>query len=236
MSSPFLDRQAQALERLTSLYSDKPKVIAFIKALAAANVELELALQTLAEQTDIDIARGVNLDTIGEIVGISRIIPESIAVQFFGFDGQAGAVTFGEEGQSGIGARFREDNEPETATSILADPDYRLLIRAKIAKNHGRGTCEDVLAGLNYLFNTQLSVVDDLERMAIAVGIGRQLTFQEKAIVKDLDILPRPAGVRIEYYSNFDYNNYFGFAGQPNAKGFGEEGNPTIGGTFSEEF
>jgi hypothetical protein len=236
MSSAFLDRQAQALDRLTSLYSDKPKVIAFIKALTAAHVELELTLQTMAEQTDIDIARGVNLDTIGEIVGISRIIPESIAVQFFGFEGQPGATVFGEEGQAGIGARFREELEPDTATSILADPEYRLLIRAKIAKNHGRGTCEDILAGLNYLFNAELSVVDDLGGMAIAVGIGRQLTFQEKAIVKDLDILPRPAGVRINYYSNFDYNNYFGFAGQPNAKGFGEEGDPSVGGTFAEEF
>jgi hypothetical protein len=236
MSSASLDHLAQGLSRLASQYSDREKIIAYVKALLAANQELEDVLQKMALQTDIDIAEGVNLDTIGEIVGISRIIPESIAVQFFGFEGQPGATVFGENNQIGIGARFREEGEPETDTSVLADPEYRLLIRAKIVKNHSRGTPEDIMAGLDFLFQAELSVVDDLGNMAIAISIGRQLTFQEKAIVKQLDILPRPVGVRINAYTEFDYNNYFGFEGRPNAKTFGEEGDTTKGGVFAEEF
>jgi hypothetical protein len=236
MSAETLDIVAQGVSRLASQYSDRPKFIAYIKALLAAYQELEGVLQFMALQTDIDIAEGVNLDIIGDIVGISRILPDSIAVQFFGFEFQPGATPFGENGQLGIGARFREEGEPETATSVLADPEYRLLIRAKIIKNHGTGTGEDILSGLSFLFGAPLTVVEDYGTMAIRVSIGRQLTFQEKSIVRELDILPRPAGVRIVYMSTFDFNGYFGFADNPNAKGFGEEGDPSIGGTFAEEF
>ena len=236
MSSIYLDRIQQGLSRVSSQYSDREKFLAFLTSLLKFEQEQEDILQLIALQTDIDIAQGVNLDTIGEIVGISRIIPASIAIQFFGFENQIGATVFGENGQSGIGARFREELEPETATSVLADPEYRLLIRAKIVKNHSTGTPEDILKGLNFLFDAESSIVDDLGGMLIAISIGRQLTFQEKAIILQLDILPRPAGVRIQSRNTFNYFDYFGFEGQRNANTFGEEGQPLIGGILAEEF
>lgn len=236
MSSTTLDHQEVGRSRVATQYTNSTKFLAYIRALLESSVELEAVFQKIAEQSDIDIAEGVNLDVIGEIVGISRIIPNSIAVKFFGFDGQPGADVFGEEGALGIGSRFREDLEPETATSVLADPEYRLLIRAKIVKNHAKGTNEDILLGLSYLFNAALTVVEDLGGMSIGVAIGRQLTFQEKAMVTGLDILPRPAGVRIKWRSTFDSAKYLGFDGQPGALSFGEEGQPSIGGLFAEEF
>lgn len=236
MSSLSLDHKALALTRLTSQYNDQAKILAYIIALIKVFDELETVLQFNALQTDIDVAEGVNLDNIGEVVGISRFIPASIAVQFFGFVGQPGATVFGEEGQLGIGARFRDELEPETATSVLADPEYRLLIRAKIVKNHSRGNNEDILKGLAFLFGALLTVVEDSGTMSIKVSIGRSLTFQEKAIVKNLDILPRPQGVKISSYSTFDTNRYFGFEGAPFALTFGEELDPLIGGLLAEEF
>lgn len=210
--------------------------MAYIDALATPANELETAFQSLAFLPDIDTMTGVNLDVIGEIVGIGRILPDSIAVQFFGFSGQPGATVFGENGVLGIGARFREEGEPETATSVLADPEYRLLIRAKIVKNHSKATNEDVLQGLAYLFNAPMAVCEDLGGMAIGVAIGRQLTFQEKALILALDILPRPTGVRIAWRSTFDANRHFGFQGHTLASGFGEEGQPSVGGFLAEEF
>lgn len=236
MSSTVLDHQALGLSRVATQYSESQDFLAYLRALLDSSSELETVLQTVAAQTDIDVAEGVNLDVIGEIVGVSRIIPDSIAIMFFGFTGQSGATPFGEEGVLSIGARFREENEPATVTSVLADPEYRLLIRAKIVKNHSHGTGEDMLRGMAYLFNAPMAAVDDIGNMAIAVAIGRQLTFQEQTIVKTLDILPRPAGVRIEWQAMFDSTDYFGFDGQPNARSFCEEGQPTTGGLFSEEF
>lgn len=236
MSSTIIDHQAIGRSRIATQYTESQKFLAYIRALLDSSAELETVLQSVAAQTDIDVAEGVNLDVIGEIVGISRILPNSIAVKFFGFSGQPGADIFGEEGVLGFGSRFRDELEPETATSVLADLEYRLLIRAKIVKNHARGTCEDILKGLAYLFNATLTVVDDIGSMAIGIAIGRQLTFQEKTIVQNLDILPRPAGVRIAWRAMFDASNYFGFDGQLGALSFGEEGQPMAGGLFAEEF
>jgi hypothetical protein len=236
MSSTVLDHQALGRSRIATQYTESQRFLAYVRALLDSSAELEAVLQKVAEQSDIDIAEGVNLDVIGEIVGVSRILPYSIAVRFFGFEGQPGGDVFGEEGVLGIGSRFRDELEPETATSVLADPEYRLLIRAKIVKNHAHGTNEDILQGLAYLFNAPRTVVEDLGGMAIGVAIGRQLTFQEKALVTVLDILPRPAGVRINWRATFDSANYFGFDGQPGALSFGEEGQPTVGGLLAEEF
>lgn len=236
MSSTVLDHQSLGRSRVATQYTESQKFLAYVRALLESSAELESVLQKVAEQSDIDIAEGVNLDVIGEIVGVSRIIPDSIAVRFFGFEGQPGGDVFGEEDVLGIGSRFRDELEPETATSVLADPEYRMLIRAKIVKNHAHGTNEDILQGLAYLFNAPRTVVEDLGGMAIGVAIGRQLTFQEKALVTVLDILPRPAGVRINWRATFDSANYFGFDGQPGALSFGEEGQPTIGGLLAEEF
>lgn len=236
MSSTVLDHQALGRSRVATQYTESPKFLAYIRALLDSSAELETVLQQVAAQTDIDVAEGVNLDVIGEIVGIGRILPNSLAVKFFGFEGQPGGDVFGEEDVLGIGSRFRDELEPETATSVLGDPEYRLLIRAKIVKNHAHGTCEDILKGLAYLFNAPMAIVEDLGGMAIGIAIGRQLTFQERTIVQTLDILPRPAGVRIKWQVMFSADHYFGFDGQPGALSFGEEDQPSIGGLLAEEF
>lgn len=235
MSSEQINHTEIGLSRIALQYSESEKFRAWISALMGFAQELETSYQQIALQTDIDIATGVNLDVIGDIVGVSRIIPASIAVQFFGFEAQPGATVFGEEGTA-IGARFRNEGESDVATSVLQDPEFRLLIRAKIIKNHSRGTTEDLLAGLAYLANTDAAVVEDLGDMAIGVAIGRLLTFQEVALIATLDILPRPDGVRIAWRAMYDAEKYFGFDGQPNAKPFGEEGTLAIGGLFAEEF
>jgi len=227
MSAPSIDHQATGRSRAALQYQESPKFLAYLKALLAAPVELEGVLQKVALQTDIDQAEGMNLDVLGEIVGISRIVPNSIPVQFFGFQGQPGALVFGEEGYPGNGGRFREETESEFATSVLADPDYRLLLKAKIVKNHSKGTNEDMLKGLSYLFGQG--------GMAVQVAVGRQLTFLEKVLITNLDVLPKPAGVRISQRVTYNAANFFGFSDQPGALTFGEEGSPT-GGQFAEEF
>lgn len=112
MSSTVLDHQSIGRSRVATQYTESQKFLAYIRALLDSSAEMEAVLQKVAEQADIDLAEGVNLDVIGEIVGISRIIPASIAVRFFGFEGQPGGDVFGEEGALGIGSRFREELEP----------------------------------------------------------------------------------------------------------------------------
>jgi len=217
--------------------------------------ELETTFQRMYGITDVETAEGVVLDNIGDIVGVSRSVPEGLALAFFGFTDTPAALSYGEEGVPQAGGRFYEEGEPYTSTTSLADPEYRLLIRAKIVKNHSRATVEDIIAGLVYMFNIpgtplvphpqapgeplsgpRVIAVDDLGGMRINIGIGRPLTFLEKQLISQYDLLPRPAGVQIYIKTNFNSDGFFGFYGQPGAKGFGEVGDPTVGGVFAEKF
>lgn len=239
MTSTTIDHLAVGRSRVATQYTESQKLLAFIRALLASSVELEDVLQKVAEQVDIDLAEGVNLDVIGEIVGISRIIPASVQLAFFGFQDNVAALNFGEEGALGVGARFFDEGEPYLATSVLNDPEFRLLIRAKIVKNHALGTNEDVIAGMAYLFGGGMAIqvaVEDIGGMAIQVAVGRTLTYLEKVLISNLDILPRPSGVRISQRVTYNTTNYFGFDGQISALSFGEEGLPSVGGQFAEEF
>lgn len=229
MSHNIIEHIKLGVSRVATQYTLSPKFLAFVEKLLGQAEELESLLDIIAQQSDIDIAKGVNLDVIGDIVGIGRIIDSSLPLEFFGFqDGVPPAFIFGEDGNVAIGRRFREEGEAAADSSILNDIEYRMLIRAKIIKNHAKGTGEDLIAGLQFLFNTDVIVVDDNLDMSIDVAIGRDLTFLEKALF-DLDILPRPVGVRINQRATFVVANYFGFSDQPGALSFNV-------GVFSEEF
>lgn len=235
MSSVAIDHQIIGRSRVATQYTESLKFLAYIRALLESSDEIEEVLQKVAEQTDIDLAEGVNLDVIGEIVGISRIIPQSLQLAFFGFQHNAAALVFGEEGFPELGGRFYEEGDEYIATTVLSDFEYRLLIRAKIVRNHGRGTNEDVLAGLQYMFDTSRVVTHDPGGMTIGVAIGRPLTYLQKVLVSDFDILSRPAGVRISQKVSFVAEQFLGFDGQTGAMSFGEEGQPS-GGRLAEEF
>lgn len=236
-------------------YKESPKFLKTLDAVMTQFQALETAFTSLYGIVDIETAQGVNLDNIGEIVGVSRGIPDGLALAFFGFTDTPEALPYGEEGVANIGGRFYEEGEPFTTTTTLADPEFRLLIRAKIVKNHSKATVEDIIAGLVYIFNTpgtpliphplqpgevpagpNYISVDDIGGMKINIGIGRPLSYLEKQLISQFDILPRPAGVQIYIKTNYDSEGYFGFLGQPGAKGFGEVGDPTVGGVFAEKF
>jgi len=235
--SEFIDHTQLGKSRVALQYSQSQKFLAYLTALLKHADELESVLRTVALQMDIEVAEGVNLDVIGDIVGVSRVLPQSLPVTLFGFEGYAGAGIFGEEGQPSVGYRFRNESESGLASSVLQDIEYRLLIRAKIVKNHSRGTGQDLIDGLLLLFNVSDGiVVFDAGNMAIGVGIGRLLTPYEQALLlPSLDLLVRPSTVNTVYIAMYDANDYFGFFGQPGAGTFGEEGDPAIGAPFAEQ-
>ncbi|HUH47852.1 MAG TPA: DUF2612 domain-containing protein, partial [Arenibacter sp.] len=218
-------------------YTDSPRFLAWLNALLEPSLDIRNALFQVGDITDIDTAQGHNLDVIGDIVGIGRIVPQSIPLKFFGFEGQITADTFGEEGFLIYGSRFREELESAFASTVLADPEYRTLIKAKILKNHSHGTPEDIIKGLNFLLGVNDSMIEDFGGMEIGIVSGRQLTPVEVAMIDILDILPRPAAVKIRRRIMYIPGNYFGFQGQPNAQTWEEEDDPLhLGGIFSEEF
>lgn len=222
--------------RVATQYTESPRFLAYLNALLNPIDNIQETLLFNLIQTDVEQARGANLDVLGEIVGVSRIVPNAVALEFFGFDDAIVSAPFGEEGLLYYGARFRDETEPAFESSVLADPEYRLLIKSRILRNHARGTNEDIIKALLFLLNIDVIIIDDNGGMEIGLTFGRQLTIAEIAMIDDLQILPRPAAVKIRRRMMFLPGNYFGFDGQPGALSFGEETDPTTGGTLAEEF
>jgi hypothetical protein len=234
MTSAYIDHAVEARSRVAMQYTESARFLATLSALAGKCQELEDVLLSLKEVSDIDLAQGVQLDVIGDIVGITRYIPNAVLLPFFGFDDTAGGYVFGEEDNPAVGARFRDEDEPYLATSVLGDPEYRLMIRAKIIKNHAIGTNEDILAGMAYIFQGALNVVEDNGGMSIRIAVGRNLSLVEQTLVRQLDLLPRPNGVQITSMVSFQADQFFGFDDQTGALGF-DDASP-VGGIFAEEF
>lgn len=233
MTAPVINHVERGPSRIATQYRNSIRFQQFIAALMEQANEIEQALHQVAQITDIDLSEGVQLDVLGDIVGVRRIIPSVILRQFFGFQGAILAQTFGEEGDALVGGPFRDEDEVVTGTSVLSDPEFRLLIRAKIVKNHSRGTNDDILRGLDFIFDAPVGI-NDPGGMGVHIAVGRNLTTTELSLILSLDILPRPAGVKIRTLTTYDQFNYLGFDDQAGAQTFGEEGIDD-GGLFAEE-
>lgn len=231
---PVIDHIILGLSRVAQQYKQSPKFLATLRAILSQSNEIEAAQQQLLFLADYTTMLGVNLDTIGKIVGQTRYLLNTILLPFFGFADDAGAGTFGEEGFPAIGARFYEEGENPFATSVLSDLEFRLLIQSRIIRNASRSTPEDILNALSFLFSTNIVNIDDNGGMAIQLAVGVSLTAIQKIIIEQLDILPRPAGVKITGLVSYNSSAYFGFADQPNALPFSEETVPN-GAFLAEE-
>lgn len=223
------------LALIPSANNHQPKFTAMVQAVSDAWAGIYDLLATMPQAFDVDTAVGAELDVIGRWVGQSRLVPNVLLLQFFGFQDNPAALNFGEEGNAAIGGRFYGEGEPIASTTLLADPEYRTLIKARIVRNNAQGSTADIVGALQFLFSAP-AVVEDPGTMAIGVAIGRPLSLVELAIITGLDILPRPAGVRIAWQGYFNADGYLGFAGQPGSVAFAEEGYVGPLGFLMEEF
>lgn len=203
-------------EHLIAQFHDKPVIYAELQALGEEMDLLDKAFADLRDLRWIDTGEGVQLDGIGTIVGQDRQIANAVAVPFFGFYGQIGTMGFEQ-------ARFRDYGEAWLSSYNLSDAEYRLVLWAKVAKNITNGTAEDTIRSLMFIFDAPTVWLEERGNAKIAVGIGRQLGMDDILLAEAFDLFIRAGGVGILERTYFDYENYFGFLGQKNAKGF-EEG------------
>jgi hypothetical protein len=95
-----------------------------------------------------------------------------------------------------IGGRFYELNAPYAGVTVLADADYRVILRARIVRNQADGTIGTLENALAYIFGVP-SFVTDNGNLTLGLTVASPLTPIDQALLSSLDILPRPAGVRI---------------------------------------
>lgn len=204
--------QKYSHELIENQLRESPNYIEVIRLLAEDFDAANDIYDYIAKNINIMNADGVWLDLIGDIVGVSRVFDKQIQPTYFGFSDQVNVTGFGQ-------ARFREPNDKTTASSILNDDDYRVVIIGQIARNYG--DVSEVGVATSVLNMTQADQVliyqgSPAEFNIYIIGL---VSDNIKSILNGADIIPRAAGVKVNLFFSGD-GNIFGFADQPGMKGF----------------
>lgn len=179
--------------KVTSEHADKPKFMAMVQAVAQCLLSSGGVSASLPGEFDLDNAIGVQLDTVGEWVGVPRRISTPLAGVYFALD------------VSGLGfdqGAWQGPFDPDTGITVLDDDTYRVLIRARIGANRWDGTLGQSREILDLVFSGDTFVfIQDNQDMTITVGVaGKPPTALQLALLTGGHIKIKPQSVRVTYY------------------------------------
>lgn len=234
----IVDHIQEAKDRVITQYRESVTLSDYLEAVLIEANELEQVYCDLILKRFIDTAEGINLDIIGQLVGQPRILIDAAFLEFFGFEGQPNAGTFGTHTNPAIGAPWRSHTQSETGNVQLNDSAYRLFIRARIIKNNTRATHEEIIEMVLFIFDTVTDVEITEGDRAYLVNIGGALTGNEQALLISTDLMPKPIGIRVNYAFHPPDNEGFSLTSALDGtlgtgKGLGTVVDPLIGGTLS---
>lgn len=218
-------------------YWEKPNAKAEITLQASTWSEIYTLYNMFDNAFDIDLAEGNQLDIIGKIVGIPRTVPFALDKIRFGFDGDSSARGFADLFDADIeSAPFLDLFESEYTDYQLDDNDYRFFIKAKISKNivsaymasDNRVSIQDSIQ----LSFDGLAYVTDNQDMTLTLYVSPGIDEQRILLIRSLDLLPKPQGVRYKLIIGSG-GDFFGFDDDPQALGFGDVFDDTVGGQFA---
>jgi hypothetical protein len=180
----------QAIDNLASQFGESEQ---FIKWLSEKMVSYDNAqewLDYIQSNVNVNDAEGYWLDLIGLIVGQPRTVDFAIPKVLFGYIDQLATLGYGQ-------ARYREDGESPTSSSTLSDPEYRVLIKARISYNFANVTLPGITSTLSVLFVADAVVVKNTGLREVSGYIGRPLTDNERALFLATNLVPASAGVNV---------------------------------------
>ncbi|HGT5339174.1 toxin YdaT family protein [Escherichia coli] len=175
------------------------------------------------------------------IVGLHRSVPAVIARVFFGFDGHLNTAGFDSKSNAAyVGAPFYSKFSPAYGDYQLADNEYRRFLRVKIARNAAGATiASDDRVSLQDVIQTAFNgeaYVTDRKDMTLALNVSPRVSVEELRLIVKLGLLPKPAGVRYDYFYQVTPGLTFGFSRNPSARGFASKFNTAYqGGFFSRK-
>lgn len=224
-----VDYYAEAVSRYTDQFQNKPVFDKYVRLLLNEKVSAQTAMQQLMQLRSLDTAAGKQLDVIGNIVGQERILVDTGLYIYFGWaeDPTAGGWADMNVPSSGYQWVSQDDEDNQSSFVYIDDETYRLFIRSKILKNISGISPEEIIEFFNFLFGTTTTKLTELYPNTCIIGIGKELSFQEKqflnyAVVNPeyIDrLFPKPAGVSFQFLEL--QTPFFGFLGTTGAAGFG---------------
>jgi hypothetical protein len=176
-------------DRIYAQYRNKPKAVAWYEIARKLGGSLEAAAEAVRKSYDIDNAVEEQLNVIGRIVVAPRSFVGTLPMSpglFALTDGDE----FGDEGAMFSSLTIDQDGQ-------LSDELYRLVIKAKIIKNNGDATIENILDGMNFLLpNAEVLRVTDGEDMSFSIEFYGQITNLERFALLNAGLVPKPQAVR----------------------------------------
>ena len=238
-----IDFLEEARDRITEQFKAKDLIDRYLQLLINQQQELEQVFKDLIQLRGIDTAFGEQLDVIGRIVGQPRELLDTSLLSYFAFDGYPDAQPYGDLNDTSVGGFYYSYGDPLTGNTLLNDEQYRMFIKAKIIKNTTRATPEEFLNFISFVFGININNVVSEGNAEFTILVGKELNSFERLLLTYVStyngysapFVPKPVGVRINY-GQFNSENYFGFQGSPNAKGYGDLSDPLVGGKYATLF
>lgn len=218
-------------------YADKPKAKKHIEAILSEVEKVYNLANSFENAFDLDLAVGKQLDILGKIVGISRIVV-AIPKKYFGFSDYEYSYPMGDKFLTVVSYPMRDKFEIPYSSSLLNDYLYRFFIKAKVIKNYAKATMIDenklsIQDVIDYLFQGKAYVVDNLD-MTMSIYVDKSFDFDIIRYALKLSLIPLGQGVKISEVIAYDVQNTFGFKDNPNVKGFIDKFGVATGGYFAE--
>lgn len=180
---------------ITDEHRDKPLFVAMVTMVVQPLIDIANQMRQLVFDFDLDDAVGVQLDVVGEWVGLSRVLSVPLTGIYFSWDSTA---LLGWDSGS-----WKGDFDPTTGLTSLPDDEYRRLLKAKIAANQWDGTMEGAQSIWNQVFAGQQAILlQDNQDMSMTLGfVGAPLSAIQQALLTGGYFPLKPGGVRIKYYA-----------------------------------
>lgn len=205
-----INHETLAISRLATQFSESVNLKAYITSMLSEANNLEQALQDTVVMRWLVNATGKQLDAIGVLVGQPRIIISASLIKYFGFGNDNLGFS--------SGASFKSLDSIDTGNRLLDDNEYRFFIGTRVIKNNLLITIPNLISFFMRTFAVEhVNITDGY--LVYSVQLGRMLTENEKSLLLHTDLVPKVAGFRVSY-SNYDNDDFFGFAAMPNSKGF----------------
>lgn len=186
--------------RIYAQYRGKPRSVAWYNITRTIGGQFADVFQNIRTSYNIDTATTDELNVIGRIVVMDR-----------GYEGQIifDPIRWGSGSRwGGSGVRYMT---PVGAGSFEVSNDiYRILIKAKIAKNNSDATVEGILQSIATITDIQAVRLFDYEDMSFAIEFGETLDSVTRFALNNFNVIPKPQGVRFTGYTETSLNTYWG--------------------------